>query len=175
MRTGTQSTRPPVSLASYSDRTDPHRPQDEPHSPTRIDDTYEAPPTISPTPPTAKPVWVQPQPAPLYMPVPGHHRPPFIAPQAPPRPVHLAPLLHPETRVASPMAGPASLRYTPDQRRAAVQRFKAKKLKRKNQSGVIRYQIRKRLADTRPRFRGRFSKPKPTEGEKDTAGLSKED
>eukprot|EP00177_Eucheuma_denticulatum_P002315 GFKZ01004150.1.p1 GENE.GFKZ01004150.1~~GFKZ01004150.1.p1 ORF type:complete len:221 (+),score=23.63 GFKZ01004150.1:111-773(+) len=75
----------------------------------------------------------------------------------------------PLTNSAPSLAGPANIRYTPEQRREAVRRFKAKKLRRKNQSTAIRYQIRKRLADTRPRFRGRFSKPSASGGEKSSA------
>lgn len=53
--------------------------------------------------------------------------------------------------------GPATLRYSPQERREALKRYKMKKLRR-NTRPAIRYQIRKRLADTRPRCRGRFFK-----------------
>lgn len=66
-----------------------------------------------------------------------------------------------QASIQSTTAGPATIRYTPQQKREAVLRFKAKKMRRKNQSSAIRYQVRKRLADTRPRFRGRFFKPQP--------------
>lgn len=53
--------------------------------------------------------------------------------------------------------------YTPEQRKKALERFKEKKRRRTNSHGQIRYQVRKRLADTRPRHRGRFFKPKSVE------------
>lgn len=53
----------------------------------------------------------------------------------------------------------ATWQYTPEQRKDAVRRYREKKLRRRGNATAIRYQVRKQLADTRPRFRGRFSKP----------------
>lgn len=47
--------------------------------------------------------------------------------------------------------------YSPAERRAALQRFREKK-KRRSAGTAIRYQVRKKLAEKRPRHRGRFSK-----------------
>lgn len=53
---------------------------------------------------------------------------------------------------------------TPEQQRAAIQRqaaiarFRAKKQRRQFHKKV-RYHVRKRLAESRPRYKGRFSKP----------------
>lgn len=57
--------------------------------------------------------------------------------------------------VSTPLAKP----YSPEERRQAVCRYLAKKHRRRNATDKIRYQIRKKIAHARPRFRGRFSKP----------------
>lgn len=44
----------------------------------------------------------------------------------------------------------------------ALARFREKKRRRQFQKRV-RYMVRKRLAETRPRYKGRFSKPPPGE------------
>lgn len=49
-------------------------------------------------------------------------------------------------------------KYTREERKDALRRFKEKKRMRSFKK-TIRYDIRKRLADTRPRYKGRFSKP----------------
>lgn len=61
-----------------------------------------------------------------------------------------------------PHKGPTTVvtKYTPEERRAAVERYREKRRKRNSNTKTIRYQIRKKLADTRPRFRGRFYRPK---------------
>ena len=53
-------------------------------------------------------------------------------------------------------------RYDPEQRQQALKRYRLKKMRRISKSKVIRYQVRKRLADARPRHRGRFFKPAAT-------------
>jgi hypothetical protein len=47
-------------------------------------------------------------------------------------------------------------------RRQRVQRFLEKRRHRVTQPGLIRYDVRKRLADARPRVRGRFARPETT-------------
>lgn len=54
-----------------------------------------------------------------------------------------------------PLAKP----YSPEERKQAVYRYLAKKHRRRNATDKIRYQIRKKIAHARPRYRGRFSKP----------------
>lgn len=49
--------------------------------------------------------------------------------------------------------------YSGADRTEALRRYKEKKSRRKSAAVSIRYQIRKQLADSRPRFRGRFYKP----------------
>jgi CCT motif len=51
-------------------------------------------------------------------------------------------------------------KYSVAERAAALRRFKEKKRLRTFKK-TIRYDVRKRLADTRPRYKGRFSKPPP--------------
>jgi hypothetical protein len=51
-------------------------------------------------------------------------------------------------------------KYSVEERKAALRRFKEKKRLRTFKK-TIRYDVRKRLADTRPRYKGRFSKPPP--------------
>lgn len=57
-------------------------------------------------------------------------------------------------------------RMTPEERQSALQRqaalvrFREKKRRRQYQKKV-RYHVRKRLAESRPRYKGRFSKPPP--------------
>lgn len=52
------------------------------------------------------------------------------------------------------------VKYDRAQRKAALQRYREKKKRRRqNSRSVIRYDIRKKLADMRPRYKGRFSKP----------------
>lgn len=80
--------------------------------------------------------------------------PPF-APLYPPVPMSVV-------KSSNPL-GTSVTKYTPAERKEAVRRFKEKKKRRRSQVGVVRYQVRKRLADTRPRFRGRFYRPKSTE------------
>lgn len=46
-----------------------------------------------------------------------------------------------------------------EQRQKALQRYREKKLRRKENKIVIRYAVRKRLAESRPRLKGRFYKP----------------
>ena len=54
------------------------------------------------------------------------------------------------------------VKYNRAQRRAALQRYRDKKKRRsQNCRNTIRYDIRKKLADRRPRYKGRFSKPPP--------------
>ncbi|CDF32814.1 unnamed protein product [Chondrus crispus] len=53
-------------------------------------------------------------------------------------------------------------RYTREERLQALKRFRDKKRRRQFQKKV-RYMVRKRLAETRPRYKGRFSKPPPGE------------
>lgn len=53
-------------------------------------------------------------------------------------------------------------KYSREERKEALRRFKEKKRLRTFKK-TIRYDIRKRLADTRPRYKGRFSKPPPGE------------
>lgn len=53
-------------------------------------------------------------------------------------------------------------KYTREERLEALQRFREKKRRRQFQKRV-RYMVRKRLAETRPRYKGRFSKPPPGE------------
>lgn len=53
-------------------------------------------------------------------------------------------------------------KYTREERQEALQRFREKKRRRQFQKRV-RYMVRKRLAETRPRYKGRFSKPPPGE------------
>lgn len=57
--------------------------------------------------------------------------------------------------VSSPVTTP----YTPEQRRIAIHRYLEKKHRRRSATDRIRYQVRKKIAHARPRFRGRFSKP----------------
>ena len=58
------------------------------------------------------------------------------------------------------------VKYNRAQRRAALQRYRDKKKRRsQNRRNVIRYDIRKKLADRRPRYKGRFSKPPPGDKE----------
>lgn len=53
-------------------------------------------------------------------------------------------------------------KYSRAERQEALRRFKEKKRLRTFKK-TIRYDVRKRLADTRPRYKGRFSKPPPGE------------
>eukprot|EP00181_Compsopogon_caeruleus_P001462 CAMPEP_0184683538 /NCGR_PEP_ID=MMETSP0312-20130426/11705_1 /TAXON_ID=31354 /ORGANISM="Compsopogon coeruleus, Strain SAG 36.94" /LENGTH=130 /DNA_ID=CAMNT_0027135973 /DNA_START=196 /DNA_END=588 /DNA_ORIENTATION=- len=57
---------------------------------------------------------------------------------------------------------PWVVRYSPQERRLRVERYREKRRQRSFKK-TIRYDIRKKLADTRPRIRGRFSKPAPPE------------
>lgn len=57
---------------------------------------------------------------------------------------------------------PTSFKYTREERQEALQRFREKKRRRQFRKRV-RYMVRKRLAETRPRYKGRFSKPPPGE------------
>ena len=70
--------------------------------------------------------------------------------------------------------------YTKEQRQARIDRFRAKK-KRRVWKKIIKYDCRKRLADTRPRKKGRFVSRKDTscpdgggEGEDESDHLSEE-
>lgn len=54
------------------------------------------------------------------------------------------------------------LKYSREERLEALQRFREKK-RRRQFSKKVRYMVRKRLAETRPRYKGRFSKPPPGE------------
>lgn len=71
---------------------------------------------------------------------------------------------------SAPRAAPAAMakrdaaffKYTREERLEALQRFREKKRRRQFQKRV-RYMVRKRLAETRPRYKGRFSKPPPGE------------
>ncbi|CAN8064612.1 unnamed protein product [Agarophyton chilense] len=59
------------------------------------------------------------------------------------------------TRAACVVAVP----YDAERRQRAIERYRRKRLRRTaGRATSIRYQIRKKLADTRPRFRGRFYK-----------------
>lgn len=64
----------------------------------------------------------------------------------------------------SPMAVIRDRQMTPEERKSALQRhaalvrFREKKRRRQFQKKV-RYLVRKRLAESRPRYKGRFSKP----------------
>ncbi len=49
-------------------------------------------------------------------------------------------------------------KYSYEERQAALRRFREKKRRRQFQK-TVRYMVRKRLAETRPRYKGRFSKP----------------
>lgn len=61
--------------------------------------------------------------------------------------------------VAHGPAGETTLyKYSRAERQEALRRFKEKKRLRSFKK-TIRYDVRKRLADTRPRYKGRFSKP----------------
>lgn len=53
-------------------------------------------------------------------------------------------------------------KYTHEERQEALKRFREKKRRRQFRKRV-RYMVRKRLAETRPRYKGRFSKPPPGE------------
>lgn len=140
----------------------------KPVSPTRIDDAFARSHLHPAQIVSSKPHWSQPQ---LLPPV-RTTRPNSV--QLPPlhdrrdNHNHVEVAQRRQSPTSSSTSQPAHARYTPEQRREAVRRFKEKKSRRKNQSSVIRYQVRKRLADTRPRFRGRFYRPKSSiEGDHD--------
>lgn len=57
-------------------------------------------------------------------------------------------------------------KYTRQERQEALQRFREKKQRRQFQKRV-RYHVRKRLAEARPRYKGRFSKPSADESSDD--------
>jgi len=57
--------------------------------------------------------------------------------------------------------------YTKDERKAIIEKFRAKKLKRVWRK-QIKYDCRKRLADTRPRVKGRFVSRKEGDGDEDS-------
>lgn len=142
---------------------------ESPHSPTRIDAEYPTPPyQPSQSSPPRRP-WREQLLVPTHPHFAGSH---YYAHSIPTHTFQVHPAMPPFSAIhiqgqhphiiARPQASPIT-RYTPEQRKAAVLRFKAKKMRRKKQSSVIRYQVRKRLADTRPRFRGRFFKAKAVE------------
>lgn len=142
---------------------------ESPRSPTRIDAECPTPPYQSSQPAPPRRPWREPLLVPTHPHFSGSH---YYAHSIPSHTLHVHPPMLPYSTIhvqgqhphiiARPQASPIT-RYTPEQRKAAVLRFKAKKMRRKTQSSVIRYQVRKRLADTRPRFRGRFFKPKTVE------------
>lgn len=72
-------------------------------------------------------------------------------------------VLLPPKQTARPNRPDGTLfKYTREERLEALQRFREKKRRRQYQKRV-RYMVRKRLAETRPRYKGRFSKPPPGE------------
>lgn len=135
----------------------------KPNSPTRIDHDFARSHSYPSQPVPLKPSWSQPVPLPPLRnhPIGYVHLPPL---QDSSRTDHYPPAVpqRHQSPVSSSTSQPVCVRYTPEQRREAVRRFKEKKSRKKNQSSAIRYQVRKRLADTRPRYRGRFYKPKPS-------------
>lgn len=62
-------------------------------------------------------------------------------------------------------------KYSRQERQEALQRFREKKQRRQFQKRV-RYHVRKRLAEARPRYKGRFSKPSADESSDDGLVLS---
>lgn len=81
----------------------------------------------------------------------------------------LMPVMHPMD-VSCPRVGA----YTKEERQVIIAKFRAKKMRRVWRK-QIKYDCRKRLADTRPRVKGRFVSRKEREGEqdegKDTTGI----
>lgn len=68
----------------------------------------------------------------------------------------------PPSRTNRSLHDTTSLKYNREERMEALARFREKKRRRQFQKRV-RYMVRKRLAETRPRYKGRFSKPPPGE------------
>lgn len=60
----------------------------------------------------------------------------------------------------------ATFRYSRAERQEALNRFREKKRRRQFRKRV-RYHVRKRLAEARPRYKGRFSKPPPEDSSDD--------
>lgn len=77
---------------------------------------------------------------------------------------YVVPLPFSSSTIPTPTSYDSSATSTPEeqratiQRQAAIQRFRAKKQRRQFHKKV-RYHVRKRLAESRPRYKGRFSKP----------------
>lgn len=138
---------------------------ESPDSPTRIEEECIISPFHAQGPSPPRRPWHEQPIAPIYPHMRSHH---YLANHIPAHGHSMHPSIPPfsvvhyqghHSSIKTQPQGAPVIRYTAEQRKAAVLRYKEKKMRRKNQSSVIRYEVRKRLADTRPRFRGRFFKP----------------